>query len=64
MMDEKFQPDTMFAQYLKNGLRMENILIGTDGPADNVLKIKPPLYFNKKNCDTLLSQIEKLLQNK
>lgn len=64
IMDEKFQPDTMFAQYLKNGLRMESILIGTDGPADNVLKIKPPLYFNKENCDMLLSQIEKLLQKK
>ena len=64
IMDEKLQPDTMRAQYLKNGLREQNILIGTDGPKDNVLKIKPPLYFNHENCNTFISHIEKLLRNK
>ncbi|PIB39109.1 aminotransferase class III-fold pyridoxal phosphate-dependent enzyme [Maribacter sp. 4G9] len=62
--DENNQPDKKHAQYLKNGLRNNNILIGTDGPQDNVLKIKPPLYFNRDNCNMLISQMEMLLQKK
>lgn len=64
ILDEFNQPDKNRAHYLKNGLRKTNILIGTDGPEDNVLKIKPPLYFNMDNCDTLVSTMEILLQKK
>lgn len=64
ILDHKKRPDRKKAQYLKNGLRQRHILIGTDGPHDNVLKIKPPLYFNKENSDTLISNLEILLREK
>lgn len=56
-------PHTGLAQYLKNQLRNHHILTGTDGPYDNVIKIKPPLCFSKKNVDILLSTVHKLLKN-
>lgn len=49
------------AQYLKNELRNQNILISTDGPDDSVLKSKPPLCFTKANVDTVIQKIDKIL---
>jgi 4-aminobutyrate aminotransferase-like enzyme/Ser/Thr protein kinase RdoA (MazF antagonist) len=57
------QPDTRAAQVLKNQLRESYILIGTDGPSDNVLKIKPPLPFNRNNCDSLIRETSRILKN-
>ena len=37
------EPATAAASYVVNRLREERILIGTEGPDDNVLKIRPPL---------------------
>ena len=54
--------DTRLAAYLKNGLRDRHILIGTDGPFDSVLKIKPPLSFNAADCDILMENVVELLQ--
>jgi len=53
---------TELAQKIVNELKINNILIGTDGPFDNVLKIKPPLCFTKENTDKLLAEIEKVLK--
>ena len=52
------KPNTQLAQTLKNNLRKKNILISTDGPYDNVLKIKPPLYFSVENALELLDNIK------
>ncbi len=54
-------PATAAAVLLKNELRNARILIGTDGPANNVLKIKPPLPFNRENCDELLREMARIL---
>src|SRR6056297_340455 len=54
-------PNTDLAQTIKNNLRENLILVSTDGPYDNVLKIKPPLYFNKSNSLELIDQIEIIL---
>lgn len=63
MLGESGRPATRLAQALKNELRNAHILIGTDGPADNVLKIKPPLPFNRENCDQLTGQMSRILTN-
>ncbi len=60
--DSNGQPDAKKAAYLKDGLRQRHILISTDGPYDNVLKIKPPLSFTIDNANTLLSNIQFLLE--
>ena len=55
-------PNTALAQIIKNDLRKKFILVSTDGPYDSVLKIKPPLYFNKENSKELLNQLKIILQ--
>ncbi len=54
-------PDTNLAHHLKNALREHHILVSTDGPADNVIKSKPPLCFTKENAEEVVNTIDKLL---
>ena len=56
-------PATVQAAYLKNQMRRLGILMSTDGPDENVLKIKPPLCFSERNADQLLSTLEKVLRS-
>ena len=35
--------------------------MGTDGPFNNVLKIKPPMVFSKSDADFLLESTRKVL---
>jgi 4-aminobutyrate aminotransferase-like enzyme/Ser/Thr protein kinase RdoA (MazF antagonist) len=54
-------PATRAADYVKNRLREERILIGTEGPADNVLKIRPPLTVDTDDVDQLLATLDRVL---
>ena len=56
------EPDKVLANKIKNELRNNNILIGTDGPNGNVLKTKPPLCFTKENAEMVVKNIEKILK--
>ena len=49
------------ATYLANRMRQRGILMSTDGPDHNVIKLKPPMCFDQKNADFLLEQIEFIL---
>ncbi|MGI9553213.1 MAG: aminotransferase class III-fold pyridoxal phosphate-dependent enzyme, partial [Aurantibacter sp.] len=53
------KPGTRMASDIKNYLRENNILIGTDGPHDSVLKIKPPLSFNSDDVDLVIAVLRK-----
>lgn len=55
-------PATLQAAYLINRMREQGILMSTDGPHDNVLKIKPPLCFNNRDADFLVATMEKILR--
>lgn len=57
------KPNTTLAGRIKNELRDKFILLSTDGPADNVLKIKPPLCFNKANADHLVDTIRQAMRS-
>jgi 4-aminobutyrate aminotransferase-like enzyme len=48
--------------YLANRMRELGILMSTDGPFHNVLKIKPPIVFGKKDADFLLEMLEKVFR--
>ncbi|MDX1332905.1 MAG: aminotransferase class III-fold pyridoxal phosphate-dependent enzyme, partial [Robiginitalea sp.] len=63
LMTSEGLPATAAAQALKNELRESFILIGTDGPSNNVLKIKPPLPFNRENSDVLIRETARILKN-
>ena len=47
------KPNSKLAKKIVNYMRDNGILLSTDGPCNNVIKIKPPLVFNKKNVDTV-----------
>ncbi|MEZ5038561.1 MAG: aminotransferase class III-fold pyridoxal phosphate-dependent enzyme [Saprospiraceae bacterium] len=49
------------ATYLANRMRERGILMSTDGPLHNVLKIKPPMCFNQKNAAFFLAHLETVL---
>ena len=54
-------PATALAGYVSNRLRAHRILIGTDGPFDNVLKIRPPLTIGSDDCALLLHRLDHIL---
>jgi 4-aminobutyrate aminotransferase-like enzyme len=58
---ETLEPATGQANYVINRLRDHGILISTDGPLDNVLKLKPPMVFSEKNADQVVSVVDKVL---
>ena len=57
-------PATKLCQWLKNKLKERFILVGTDGPYENVLKIKPPLSFDKNDSELLAYELEAALASK
>ena len=59
--NEDGEPNTGLAAFVDNELKEKFILSGTDGPFDNVLKIKPPLCFNRENVDQFVDSLNKIL---
>jgi len=55
------EPATAEASWIKNQLRHRGILIGTDGHHDNVLKIRPPMPFDKMNVGQLVEALGEVL---
>lgn len=51
----------ILAQKIKNKLRKNFILVGTDGELNNVIKTKPPLCFSKENVDQLINELQKII---
>jgi 4-aminobutyrate aminotransferase-like enzyme len=45
------------AAAVKEGLKARGVLISTDGPNDDVLKIKPPLVISAGDCDRFLEAL-------
>jgi 4-aminobutyrate aminotransferase-like enzyme len=54
-LSEDDQPATTTADNIVNKMREEGILLGTDGPHHNVLKIRPPMPFSETDADFLLA---------
>ena len=58
----KLDPLPDQTSYLVNRMKELGILISSDGIDNNVIKIKPPLVFNKANSDTLIYFLRKVLK--
>jgi 4-aminobutyrate aminotransferase-like enzyme len=52
------EPATHEASEIINRMREAGVLIGTDGPFHNVLKIRPPMPFNAQDADTLVKCLD------
>lgn len=55
--DHNKTPLPQQASYLANRMRELGILISTDGPDHNVIKIKPPITFDKNHASELLQRL-------
>ncbi|MCA9918233.1 MAG: aminotransferase class III-fold pyridoxal phosphate-dependent enzyme, partial [Anaerolineales bacterium] len=59
---QTLEPAAEEASYIANRMRDKGILISTDGPLHNVLKIKPPLVFTEENADFLVKTLGEILE--
>jgi len=58
---ETLKPATQEAAWVVNRLREEGILIGTEGPHGNVLKIRPPMPFDERDASRFVETLDRVL---
>jgi len=58
---ERREPATRQAAHVIERMRDRGILLSTDGPDDNVLKIKPPLVFTEADADRVVAALDEVL---
>jgi len=54
-------PAAKQAAYIVERIKDVGVLISTDGPLHNVLKIKPPIVFSKTNADEVVCKLDQIL---
>ena len=54
----QLKPNKQLAKKIINFMKNKGILLSTDGPYDNVIKVKPPLVFNIQNVDSVCENLE------
>ena len=59
---ETIEPAASEASALVNRMKEDGVLLSTDGPLHNVIKIKPPLVFSASNADFFLTRLDKTLE--
>ena len=59
---ETLEPAATEATYIINRMREHRILLSTDGPLHNVIKIKPPLVFSQTDADHLVQTLNAVLE--
>ncbi|MCP2620343.1 aminotransferase class III-fold pyridoxal phosphate-dependent enzyme, partial [Candidatus Aminicenantes bacterium AC-334-K16] len=57
------EPAPELATTVVEALKEEGILFSTEGPFNNVLKIKPPLVITKEDADRVLETLERILKD-
>ncbi len=55
------QQDAKLADAVVAGLRDRRILVSATGPAENVLKVRPPLVFTANHAEHFLSELDQVL---
>ena len=55
-------PDSRAARFIVDQLREEQILLSTDGPDNNVIKIKPPLVISQHEIEYFLRRFKQAVQ--
>ncbi|NNG10195.1 MAG: aminotransferase class III-fold pyridoxal phosphate-dependent enzyme, partial [Arenibacter sp.] len=61
LVNDKMEPLAEQTGYLANRIKEHGILMSTDGPDHNVLKIKPPMVFSHENAEELIFYLRKIL---
>ncbi|MFI5776837.1 aminotransferase class III-fold pyridoxal phosphate-dependent enzyme [Nocardia sp. NPDC051570] len=55
------RPDRVLAKRVVEAAKREGVLLSTDGPADNVLKIKPPMVLTVGQAERAVAVIDRAL---
>jgi 4-aminobutyrate aminotransferase-like enzyme/Ser/Thr protein kinase RdoA (MazF antagonist) len=58
---ESLAPATAQASHIAERMKEKKVLVSTDGPFRNVIKIKPPLVFIKADADYLVESLDQIL---
>src|SRR5215469_614527 len=61
LIDEARRPAAGNAREVTEAMRERGILLSATGPAGNVLKIRPPLVFQREHADLLLQALDEVL---
>jgi len=57
---ETLEPAASEATTIVNRMRADGILVGTDGPYHNVIKIRPPMPFDLADADRLVETLDRI----
>lgn len=60
--DKEKNPLPQAAALLVNKMKERGVLLSTDGPDNNVLKLKPPIIINKQQIDYFIHHLKIVLQ--
>jgi 4-aminobutyrate aminotransferase-like enzyme/Ser/Thr protein kinase RdoA (MazF antagonist) len=60
---ETLSPAATEAADLVEQMKQRGVLLSTDGPFHNVIKIKPPIVFSRHDADLLLSEMDAVLKD-
>ncbi len=63
LVDKNLKPVPEVASYLVDWMQKHGILLSTDGPDNNVIKIKPPMVFDQNQAEFFLQTLEKNLDH-
>jgi 4-aminobutyrate aminotransferase-like enzyme len=61
LVDQELHPFAEKTDYVINRMKTFGILMRSDGPQQNVIKIKPPLTFTKENAKEVLFYLQKIV---
>ena len=61
---ETLEPDKQLTHKIVNEMRKRKILLSSDGPDHNVIKVKPPMVFNSSNALFLVETLDKVLSKR
>ena len=59
---DTLEPAAQEASLVVEGMKDSGVLMSTDGPLRNVLKIKPPMVFNRSNAARLVETLDRVLR--
>ena len=59
---DTLEPAAAEASEVSNRMRDRGILLGTDGPFHNVIKIRPPMPFTAADAEQLATTLRDVLQ--
>lgn len=58
---DTLEPAEVEASYVSNRMKELGVLVSTDGPFHNVLKMKPPMVFTQADADRFISALDRVL---